>query len=262
MTEETQYTEEELALIMGGSHSDTHLPPAVNCNGSPPSLHPVQLFRRISGGGIILLFGDTGSGKTKTVITLTLDALSESMSVTYFDLEGNIHPSIVQLLKDNRCEYKRSVCLRDIYSTVDKIKSDMLVIDSATLQITGRWFGEGQHERGKTLQEVQYLYQKVSDWCVKNDKIAFIVAQPISEFGGRGLFPMGDKCSYMTKTELLLQYEKHPDGITPKTRRLVVFKDRVLPNGMKVCDIKTDMVGVEFGEINPDVLKILTQLGA
>lgn len=265
-----ELTKEELDLIMGGTRDDTRMPPhPVEHTGTPRPLtvadaqrHPIHLFRRLSGAGIVLFFGATGSGKTKTVLTLTRDALAEAMSVTYYDLEGNIHPKVVERLVKEGCGYIRATHLADVYRRVADVKTNVIVVDSATLQITGRWFGESQNERGKTLQEVQYLYQKISDWCAKTGGLAFIVAQPVSEFGGRQLFPMGDKGSFYTKSEMFLRYERGEDGITVTRRELVVFKDRILPNGMKICDVKTSLIGVEFGKINPDVIRILDELGA
>ena len=63
--------------------------------------------------------------------------------------------------------------------------------------ITGKWYGQGLNDRGSLLQEVQYLYYKLSEWSFDKNRMVLAIAQPASSFGGRGLepiafFPMGN----------------------------------------------------------------------
>ncbi len=228
-------------------------PPTPSPRAEPPAIpsgSAYALFRGLTGNDILGIFADTGAGKSKIVSTLALEAARAGQKVLFWDLEGNLHPSLLKAFREAGIDYRRVKRLSEVYRNL-KDKADLMVVDSATLQITGRWFFEGQNERGKILQEVQGLYQVVKDWCETKGGMAIIVSQPVSEFGGRGLGPMGDKARFFIKEELYLDYER--EEMTVKRRDLRVFKSRVLPEGTMVCTVKTTATGVEFGVFNPEV---------
>jgi len=260
---EEELTEEEIAILMsnsdnttGGLPSSDLLSPPQTVFGKSPTL--ISFFGRLVGEGLCVIFGDTGSGKTKLVSTLTMEAMTQGKTVTYFDLEGNIHPHVLKKMTDKGCKHQRVKHMSDIYKNLSRVNTNILICDSATLQITGRWKTLPQHERGALLQELQYLYQQSCDWCLDHHGMVLMIAQPISEFGGKALASVGDKASFFAKTELYVDYIK--EGLTVKKRDLVVFKDRVLPVGMRVCALKTTVTGVEYGSVNPEALKILELL--
>lgn len=215
---------------------------------APPDAY--TFFRSFTGSDLLLIFGDTGSGKTKVVSTLARQAAQREKRVIYRDLERNLPGPVLDNFHELGIDYRQDRKIRDVRDTIHKDHADLMVIDSATLQITGRWLGAGMDGRGKLLQEVQGLYQRLKDWCDDNHSMAILVAQPISEFGEKKLAPMGDKASFFTKEELYLRYERH--GMQVTNRQLEVYKSRSLAEGTLVCEVKTDAMGAEFASFSPE----------
>jgi hypothetical protein len=120
---------------------------------------------------------------------------------------------------------------------------DVLVVDSVTHHITGMWFETNQHEHGKLLQEVQNFVFWLREKARERNALAIIISQPVSDFGGRELSPMGDKMGFFCKETYYLEQGRDKDPIKGKA---TVYKSRVLPKNLLVVEYETERIGVKF----------------
>jgi RecA/RadA recombinase len=204
---------------------------------------PFAKFFKLGAGGVVNLFGDTGVGKSKMAIQIAIDAANRGYNAYYADLEGNIHQTVIEDMIYAGVSYIPEARLGKVRKTMKKAPFDLLIIDSVTHHITGMWFETNQHEHGKLLQEVQNFVFWLREKARERNALAVIISQPVSDFGGRSLSPMGDKMGFFCKETYYLEQkdEKDPSKGTAK-----VFKSRVLPRNLLVAEYETERVGVKF----------------
>jgi RecA/RadA recombinase len=204
----------------------------------------------IVGNDIMLIFGDSGVGKTKMACQIGIDAAREGMNVIYYDHEMNIDKKVVEFIKQNNITYRPIPDYRDVMklpeNTMESQHSDLIIIDSATLCITGKWFSSSMQIKGALLQQLQGMYYAVKQWCSINKKTAIIIAQPISSMGDRKTIePVGDKAQFMTKTILYLNSDKGLHG-DHTNRKVQIFKSRTIPDKTLVTSFETTEYGIIF----------------
>jgi hypothetical protein len=232
-------------------------PPPVRTGGGP---NPYIMFKAMGENDILLLFGKTKAGKSRICITTAIAARQIGKRVVYYDTEKNIHKSAVDALVAAGVDYRPTMHLKDIYRNLNNIQADLLVIDSATIGITGKWFDSDMSEHGQLLLEVQHLYYQLKIWTEKNKSLAMIVAQPISEFGDREFAPMGDKSNFLVKEIFWVDRQRGPDYRTTR-REIRAFDSRVLPDSVVIAQFETTPVGVSFTRWGPEVQAIADKYG-
>ena len=250
-----QEDQELLALINEGESKGDEKPqppePPTTTDPSPV----LSLLKHLTGSDILCIFGATGSGKSKMVCELAVAEQRAGGKVVYFDTEQGFGGNVIEMMKRVGIDYRRMSDLRGIYQAIKTLTGTLVVIDSTTLGITGRWFAEALDSKGRLLQEVQYLYYMMKEWCHKHNAMAIVIAQPTSEFGGRGLEVMGDKANFYLKDTLFIDFVR--EEFTVKKRALRVFKSRSLPEGMTLCDLKTTATGMVFGPLSNEAKNII-----
>ncbi len=252
MPEGDGLTDEERAMLQelegGGKPAETS-----------PSTAPSKDFQyyywlyKLVGYDILLVFGDSGIGKTKFCSQMAFELSKEGKAVIYYDTEGNMSDATVQRLKDCGVTYASIPEYRQMLKIGKDEPADVLILDSATLFITGKWARGDMRMHGDMLQVVQAVYYQVKQWCQQKGKIAIITAQPISTMGDKkGVEPMGDKSNFMTKVILYAKGEKKPEGGFDN-RRLVTFKSRDMKEGTLITHFETTADGMRV--LNIDRLK-------
>lgn len=249
MPQEEGLTPEEKAMlaIVDGGGKTTQGP------GAPSDFSFYYWLWKLVGYDILLLFGDSGIGKTKICSQLAFELRKEGKTVRYYDTEGNLSQTAVERFKEAGINH---ISIPD-YKMMLKIgkdeTEDVIVLDSATLFITGKWARLDMRAHGEMLQVVQAVYYQIKQWCQKNGKIAIITAQPISVMGDRkGIEPMGDKANFMAKVIFYVKGDRKGEGGF-ENRRLVTFKSRDMPDGTIITHFETTVDGVTF--LNMDRFK-------
>jgi hypothetical protein len=219
----------------------------------PPAYSPYYWLYRLVGYDILLLFGDSGIGKTKFCSQMAFELIKEGKSVKYYDTEGNLDDHVIEKFRDSGVSYVSIPDYRQMLKIGKGETEDVLILDSATLFITGKWARLDMRGHGDMLQVVQAVYYQVKQWCQQNGKIAIVTAQPISVMGDRrGVEPMGDKSNFMVKTILYVKGDRKSEGGF-ENRRILTFKSRNMPDGTLITHFETTATGVRF--LNPERLK-------
>ena len=255
---EDKTDEELLALIEAeGAAQEASATPPEAVQPAPSNAAPLfSLFKKLTGADILCVFGDSGSGKSKLVSELAFEEARNGRRVLFWDTEQGFSDGVVQKMKDAGIDYRRTSVLRDIYQSIRSWNANLVIIDSSTLSVTGKWFSEQLDSRGRLLQELQFLYYTLKDWCHKApDRMVAVVCQPVSVFGGRGLEILGDKSNFFLKEAFYVDFEV--ENFVVKKRVLRVFKSRTLPDGITVCALTTTSTGMTFGELNPEAVRLV-----
>ena len=229
--------EDDFAALEALMADDSETPAPKMGNG------PFGMFYNIGAGGVVNLFGDTGVGKTKMAIQVSIDAAKRGFTAVYADLEGNIHQSVVDSMVEAGVTYIHELRLGKVRKALRREEFDILIVDSVTHHITGMWYETNQHEHGRLLQEVQNFVFWLREKARERNALAIIISQPVSDFGGRSLSPMGDKMGFFCKETYYLE---QPNEKEPSKGQMTVFKSRVLPKKLLVAEYETERVGVKF----------------
>jgi len=196
-----------------------------------------------------LIFADTGAGKTKACEQIAYECAKEGKKVKYIDHEANFSRSDKEILKEAGVTYQLIPNWRKLYNLKkDDIKGyDLVIVDSATLAITGKWASLDMHSKGSILQQLQGMVYRLSEECItKRETIVLLTAQPISTMGDRNaLAPVGDKVMFMCKEIFYIYAPRDEEGKISK-RIIKAFRSRNFQDGTIISTIKTQKFGVEF----------------
>lgn len=192
---------------------------------SAPTTNLYEFFYELVGaGGIIEIFGDTGSLKSQLCTETCKDARKINKSVFYLDTEGKVG---LKNKKDLGSDYKYVPIWDDIVKDVNKLpRKDVVIIDSIGFPISAKSAGMKLNEQGQAWNDMMSLVGDVlKAWAYKNNAIAIITNQPKSEFMKsdeelQRLSAVGDKVHFAPN--LILRSRKtiipaHYDKDTKKT---------------------------------------------
>ena len=210
-----------------------------------PTNNLYNVFHRLVGNDLCVIFGDSGSGKTRTCFQLATDSISRGKKVLYIDTEGNLSGDMIDTLKSSGVEYRRTTDHITTAEVVDRARGfDVLIVDSATLFITGKWYDLDRGKRGGLLQHLQGMYHSAKIKCEKEKMMAIMVAQPRSDYGdNKSIEPMGDKAQFMTKVIIRVICTRSVDG-KPMKRSLVIFRSRNIEDGTHFSYFTTTLTGI------------------
>lgn len=224
---------------------------------------PYRQFLLLGRDGIVMLFGDTKVGKTKIAMTIAIDAAKQGQRVIFFDVERNLHKSAIRQMVKAGVDYQVMEKIKIVQKECKAINKgkyeyepDLIIIDSITQEITGRWGDSAMslRDKGDMLTIVQNSGHNLAKWASRESKMAILVAQPISSFGDRKrIVPMGDKLGFFCKEVLLVE---RPDQSKPLNGHILAWGSRVMAPSVTVAEYKTRQLGVEFTKFS----KLLEEL--
>ena len=220
----------------------------------PPATGPIgtnnlwQAYKKLIGDDLGVVFGDTSSGKTRAAAQIALDARAQGVRVSYYDTEHG-------LSDHSRGALQQAGVTIHTYNDpaqfcVQVGQNDppgLLIVDSATLFITGRWYALDTQGRGRLLQQLQSMYWRAKDWAMRTKSMVLMTAQPTSSFAKKDkesiMEPMGDKAGFMSKVIIYLEVRKNKTGgVTSRTMR--IYKARDLLDGTILCNFETTPTGI------------------
>lgn len=167
-----------------------------------PTFNLYEFFYKLVGaGGIIEIFGDTGSLKSQLCTEVCKDARKINKGFFYLDTEGK-----VGLM--NKKELGATYQYLPVWDEIVKLikaelpKNDLVIIDSMGFPISTEYADMKANEQGDTLQEMMAVVGKhLKVWAFKNNAIVIFTNQPKSAFMKSEqeldrLNPFGDKVHF------------------------------------------------------------------
>jgi len=229
-----------------------------NTKTKEPEFSMWNWLEKVVGYNIGEFFGDTVCAKTKTCQQIAVECAEEGKQVKFIDHEANLDQEDVAYMKSKGIHYKLMPRKEDLYDLKkDDLKGiDLLIIDSATLAITGSWKKLNMQGKGSLLQAYHGLLYRLSQACIESKKhIVLITAQPISVMGDRNLIqPVGDKADFFVKEIYYIKADRGADGFIT-SRKMLAYRSRKFPDGTLITSIKTLKFGAELDK--QQMMKIL-----
>jgi len=160
----------------------------------------VTKLKQLVGNDTLEIFGPSGSGKTTFALYFAYVAAVNDYKVCYIDSERNLNEDVEELKKHN-ITYFYAPRLQDIVNYCANLpKADLYVLDSIGFPVLAEYASASMREKGDMLLKCVALtqYLKIATW--KNDALAIVTNQPVSEFGKNltedQLPPFGDKSKF------------------------------------------------------------------
>ncbi len=160
---------------------------------------------------LVMLFGETGSGKSTIALKLFEDAQELGHNALFIDTEGNLRPN--QRPKN----YEYVVRIEDVEKIVKSLKPGckLVIVDSIGLPVLGAYASASLKKRGDMLLKMQGIAYMLKSYAINNNCLVVITNQPVSEMSVMDIpdenerrkaienrRPFGDKMVYFSK-ELL-----------------------------------------------------------
>ena len=204
----------------------------------PASTSCFDYIKELVGNDLIEVFGDTGTGKSKFVHALALEAMSSGKKVFFLDTERNLSKDDVAALGKN---YKYTPIFNEIKNIVLKElpKVDLVIIDSVGLPILTRFATFNMKERGNALLDLIAVVGRLKEWAYENNSLAVITNQPESEFNkaeGEIRKPFGDKACFAAKEIWLTKKLKTGFGSGTKCS-IESFRSRSMKAGISIIEL-------------------------
>lgn len=171
---------------------------------TPTPTPNLDFIYSIVGNDILEIFGETGSCKSKFVLSIALEALSKKQTVFYLDTERNLNNQDIEKLGRS---YTYDPIFQEIIKTIDdlknrSIKPKLVIIDSVGLPILTRFAKLSMKEKGDALLALIALMGDLKEYAYKNHAMVIVTNQPESEFNklpGTIRQPFGDKSCFVVK---------------------------------------------------------------
>lgn len=167
-------------------------------------------YELVGPGGIIEIFGDTGSLKSNCCVETCKDAKKLNKTYFYLDTEGKVGlMNKQQLGKD----YEYLPVWNKILEKIEKElpKADLLIVDSIGFPVSTQYSSMKANQQGETLQEMMEMVGKhLKVWAFNNNAIVIFTNQPKSTFMKSAeelarLDPFGDKVHFAASIILKAQ---------------------------------------------------------
>ena len=204
------------------------------------------------GSDLIEIFGDYGTGKSRLVGHIALEAQESGKKVLFLDDENSLPRSITSKLN---YQYV-GIDLDNIIPIVSGLKDhyDLVCLDSIGFPVLVKYFELNLRERLTALGKMILLRGYLKDYAIQNKGLAIVTNQPVSEFSyseysahptpkNQPLEPFGGKGAFISK--LLLRTDPIQRGETTKIA-VKTYKARDLPFDKQIAEFtitdgKTDL---------------------
>jgi len=168
----------------------------------------LQNLRLLVEDDVLEVFGPSGSGKSKFVYAIALEAKRQNLPYVFVDTERNLIQAEYESLGK---AVKYFPDIRSLTAFCDKIPpGKLLIIDSLGFPILTHWARLKFDEKMKALVLMIEWVAEIKEWCRQNKAIAVITNQPESiftqeRFGREIPEPFGDKSIYAFKEVIWLE---------------------------------------------------------
>lgn len=216
----------------------------------------LERIRSIVGNDLLMVFGDTGSGKSKICYALAKEAVDAGQKVIFLDTERNLSSKEVAALGD---AYFYTPVFKEIKGRITKLApADLMVLDSIGLPILIHYSRMNLRDRLHAFLDMATMLGDLKDWTYKHNGLAIVTNQPVSEFmseqerkrvtrvwgNGDAREPFGGKSRHVAKE---IWRTQRISGNLDSTRIIMsAFRSRELASGVIVAE----------GVINNEGLKL------
>jgi len=214
----------------------------------------LERIRGIVGNDLLMLFGDTGSGKSKICYALAKEAVEAGQKVIFLDTERNLSNGEI---KELGASYIYTPIFAEIKKRVSALPpADLIIVDSIGLPVLIQYSRMNMRERLYALLEMATMLGDLKDWTFRNNALAIVTNQPTSEYmpeekrkTGRkvwglanGREPFGGKSKHVAKE---IWYLNRISGDRRGTRIVMIaFRSRELASGLMVAEGKITDAGL------------------
>jgi RecA/RadA recombinase len=154
---------------------------------------------------VVEIYGPSGSGKSTFAFLIAYSALKMGKSVWWLDTERNLSSFMLQMLKDTQgFTYSYTPVFYEVVQKVRNLpRADLYVLDSLGFPALSEFAVVDMNRRGDILLKCIAVMSYFKQACYRNNALAVIVNQPVSEFGKNTsedqLPPFGDKSIFAAK---------------------------------------------------------------
>jgi len=209
----------------------------------------IDMIRKISGNDVLEIFGETGTGKSKIVTEIALQAKADGKTLYFYDTERNITEDIIKQLDKN---YRYNPKLEELKQfAIKPPKVDIIIVDSIGFPVLTRFAMMNMKQRGEAMLDMIAILGCLKLWCYENNSIAIVVNQPKSELSVAGTTktsderePFGDKSAFAAKTILHTKFKERKKDKTVIS--LTSFRSRDMGFGDEVANIIISNKGVDI----------------
>ena len=195
------------------------------------------------GNDILEVFGGSGSGKTTFALEVIRTARELGKKVFYIDTERNIKEPLPPE------EYAYISSFNDLhrFALQSLPKADLIILDSIGVTALGEYASLDMKQRGEALMRVQSIFYKLKQWTQRNNALAIVLNQPVSDFNkGEGVIlgPFGDKGIYYCKEV----WKSIMVGSTPEKTVCMIesFRSRLNGRGKRLFKLDISGQGVKI----------------
>jgi RecA/RadA recombinase len=198
---------------------------------------------------VLEIFGDTGSGKSKFVHALALEALNSGKKVFFLDTERKL--SSVDIAKLGGA-YRYTPVFDEIKKITQSLSAvDLVIIDSVGLPILTKFARMSMKEKGNALLDLIALMGDLKEWAYRHNGTAVVTNQPESEFAkpeGYERKPFGDKSCFAAKETWHIETTHRDKNLTRS--HVKAFRSRSMGRGS----------GILTAFMNGEMLQIMPEL--
>jgi RecA/RadA recombinase len=215
-----------------------------------------QSISKIVGSDLLMLFGDTGSGKSKITYAVARETKEAGGKVIFLDTERNLSAREVAALGD---AYAYTPVFEEIKGRIGKLPAaELVVLDSIGLPILIHYSRMNLRDRLHAFLDMAAALGDLKDWTYRHNGLAIVTNQPVSEFmaeeerkrltrvwgNGDAREPFGGKAKHVAKE---IWRTQRISGNLESTRIVVsAFRSRELASGVIIAE----------GVINNEGLKL------
>ncbi len=204
-----------------------------------------DFIKNIVGSDVLEVFGDTGTGKSKFVHALALEAINSGKKVFFLDTERNLSSADISKLNGT---YKYTPVFEEIKKITQNLPAvDLVIIDSVGLPILTKFARMSMKEKGNALLDLIALMGDLKEWAYRHNGMAVVTNQPESEFAkpeGYERKPFGDKSCFATKEIWHIASTQKDKSLTKSMVK--AFRSRSMGKGTGILAVEITSVGTKI----------------
>lgn len=205
-----------------------------------------ESIKQIVGSDLLMLFGDTGSGKSKIVYAVAREMKGAGRKVVFLDTERNLSSKEVAALGD---AYSYTPVFEEIKGRIAKMPpADLVILDSIGLPILIHYSRMNLRDRLHAFLDMAAALGDLKDWTYRHNALAIVTNQPVSEFmsdderkritrvwgNGDAREPFGGKSKFVAKE---IWRTQRISGTLNATRIIMsAFRSRELASGVIIAE--------------------------
>lgn len=219
-----------------------------------PFMPAYDKFLSLVGNHTIEIYGDYGTGKSRLVQAVAVEAQLMGKKVLYIDTEGSLSEPHIKELQNY--EYVGDD-LQNLVTRVEKAKEEkekysLLIVDSIGLPVLNAYARLPLEKKLEAIQKLAPIMADTVRFARDGNGLSIVTNQCVSEFSrvakdlppDEPLGPFGGKIAFVPK--LILRSEPLARDAQKSEFMLLVWKARDLPRNCEVARFTIDKLGLKI----------------